>query len=179
MPALRARLNAGEHRYADLIRDAGGGPAFNSARHFFHFLADLADHVRGVHPIKSNPGGALLHFLRLLHGGQAGRDVVEHAWPGVRGLGASARSAAWIDSQASVWAAAVLDVTVAEHLGVPAHHLVADRGHHILEMKLAVLLGHAGVEHHLEQEIAEFVLEGGLCPCGRWRRRPRNASSMV
>jgi hypothetical protein len=42
---------------------------------------------------------------------------------------------------------------------VPAVELAVDGIHHVGEGERALLLGHPGVEHHLEQQIAELVLE--------------------
>src|SRR5262249_25047946 len=48
----------------------------------------------------------------------------------------------------------------AEDMRMPANHLVADCLRDVLEGELAALLSHARMEHNLEQEIAELVLEG-------------------
>ena len=50
-------------------------------------------------------------------------------------------------------------VLVAEHMRVAADHLSRDRLDHVAERKGVLLLGHAGVIDHLQQEIAEFVAE--------------------
>ena len=42
---------------------------------------------------------------------------------------------------------------------MPARHLVADRIDHVGERERALLLRHPRVEHHLQQQVAEFVLE--------------------
>ena len=42
---------------------------------------------------------------------------------------------------------------------MPPDHLARDRLDHVAERKRVLLLGHAGVIHHLQQEIAEFVAE--------------------
>jgi hypothetical protein len=42
-----------------------------------------------------------------------------------------------------------------------AHHLVDDAPGHVVEGEAAGFLGHARMEHHLEQEIAELVLQRG------------------
>ena len=44
---------------------------------------------------------------------------------------------------------------------VAAHHLVGDRAGHVGEAEPPLLLGHAGVEHHLEQQVAQLVGQGG------------------
>ena len=43
-------------------------------------------------------------------------------------------------------------------MGMAADHLVVDGAGHILEGEGALLLRDAGVEHHLQQQVAEFLL---------------------
>ena len=42
---------------------------------------------------------------------------------------------------------------------MPPDHLARDRLDHVAERERVLLFGHAGVKHHLQQEIAEFVAE--------------------
>jgi hypothetical protein len=42
---------------------------------------------------------------------------------------------------------------------VPAHHLVADRRHHVVEAEMTGLGCHLRMEHHLEQQVAQFVAQ--------------------
>ena len=42
---------------------------------------------------------------------------------------------------------------------MPAHHLVADRRDHVAEGERAGFLRHPGVEDHLQQQVAQFVLQ--------------------
>ena len=42
---------------------------------------------------------------------------------------------------------------------VTPHHLVGDRARHVGEVEPAQLLGHAGVEHDLQQQIAQLLAE--------------------
>ena len=42
---------------------------------------------------------------------------------------------------------------------MPPDHLARDRLDHVAERERVLLLGHAGVIHHLQQEIAEFIPE--------------------
>jgi hypothetical protein len=51
------------------------------------------------------------------------------------------------------------DGLVAEHVGVTPLELVGDRGGDPIEVECAPLLSHAGVEHHLEEQIAELVAQ--------------------
>ena len=50
-------------------------------------------------------------------------------------------------------------VLVGEHMRVPADHLPRHRLDHVAEGERVLLLGHAGMIDHLQQEIAELVLE--------------------
>ena len=42
---------------------------------------------------------------------------------------------------------------------MPPDHLARDRLDHVAERERVLLLRHAGVKHHLQQEIAEFVAQ--------------------
>ena len=44
-------------------------------------------------------------------------------------------------------------------MGVAADHLVVDRTGHVLEGEGALLFSNTGVEHHLQQQVAEFFLQ--------------------
>src|SRR5665647_251641 len=43
--------------------------------------------------------------------------------------------------------------------GIPPDHLARDRLDHVAERKRILLFRHAGMEHHLQQQIAEFLPE--------------------
>ena len=42
---------------------------------------------------------------------------------------------------------------------MPPDQLLGDRLHHVAEIERALLLGHAGVEHDLQQQVAQFVAQ--------------------
>ena len=48
-------------------------------------------------------------------------------------------------------------VLVGEHMRMPSDHFARDRLDHVAERKRIAFLGHAGMKHHLQQEIAELV----------------------
>ncbi len=52
-----------------------------------------------------------------------------------------------------------LAVLVGEHMRMPPDHFSRNSLDDVPESKCVLLLGHAGVKYHLQQEIAEFVLE--------------------
>ena len=57
---------------------------------------------------------------------------------------------------------------MAEDVRMAADHLVGDPARDVVEIELTRFLGHAGMEDHLQEEIAELVLERlGLAALGR------------
>jgi hypothetical protein len=56
------------------------------------------------------------------------------------------------------------DLGVPEYMGMAAQHLVGDRCGNILEGEEAGLLGHAGMEDDLKEQVAELVLQRRLVP---------------
>jgi hypothetical protein len=50
-------------------------------------------------------------------------------------------------------------VLVGEDMWVPSDHLGGDGLDHVAERERRLFLRHAGMKHHLQQEIAEFVAE--------------------
>ena len=71
----------------------------------------------------------------------------------------AARFSAFSVSQAAVCSSAVRSIFVAEHVRMALDHLVGERLGDVGEIERALLLGHAGVEGDLEEEVAEFFLE--------------------
>ena len=53
----------------------------------------------------------------------------------------------------------IFDGGIAEHVRMAAHHLVADRSDDVGEGERALLLRHARMEHHLQQQVAQLVLQ--------------------
>ena len=49
----------------------------------------------------------------------------------------------------------------AEHVRMPPHHLVGDAARDIGKIEAALLLRHAGVIDHLEQQVAQLVGQAG------------------
>ena len=52
-----------------------------------------------------------------------------------------------------------LSVLVGKDMRMPPDHLGGDGLDHVAESERILLLGHAGMKHHLQQEIAQFVAE--------------------
>ena len=48
---------------------------------------------------------------------------------------------------------------VAKYVGVPAHELLADAAHHVIEREVALLLGNLRLKIHLEQQVAKLFAQ--------------------
>jgi hypothetical protein len=117
----------------------------------------LARAPLAIWPVEAGACGALLELFGAEQSGEAECDAVQRACrlrallrlrPPLRGL----------DLFPQMMAALGL---AEEDMRVAALHLVADRSDHVREREMAGFLGHAAVEDHLEQQIAELVLEIG------------------
>src|SRR5262249_19160546 len=53
------------------------------------------------------------------------------------------------------------DHGVSEHMGMAAQHLLGDGTGHVVEGEEPRFLGHARVEYHLKEKVAELILETG------------------
>jgi hypothetical protein len=60
----------------------------------------------------------------------------------------------------------ILAFGVAEDVRMAGDHLVGQRGGHVVEVEGALLLGHAGVEHDLEEEVAQFLAQRAKIAAG-------------
>ncbi len=90
--------------------------------------------------------------------GQAGRDAVEHR--GAALLGRLERLPVPLDL------VGVGDVEPCEDVRVPAHELVDDVASHVVDGEaLGILGGDAGVEVHLQQQVAELLAQVGVLDC--------------
>ena len=62
---------------------------------------------------------------------------------------------------------------LAEHVRMAAQQLLGDRRDDVAEVERALLLRHTGMEHDLEQQVAQLLAQVRQSRCARWRRRPR------
>ena len=127
------------------------------------FLADLVQHRARIVPVEADAGGLALQFhrprQRRLSGLDAGQQRLvrsfrrppRRAFGFLLGLDAIPGVCHMRGRQAPI--------LVGEDMRVPPDHLSGDRLDHIAEGEGILLLRHAGVIHHLQQEIAEFVAQ--------------------
>ena len=122
------------------------------------FLAQLGDHRRGTGPVEAGARRALLQLGCAHPFRQPAGDACER---GVVVLAPACALLALDGLPAARHRVGVVAIDIGEHMRMAAHHLVADRADHVREREVAGLFGHARMEHHLQQQVAEFVPERG------------------
>ena len=127
------------------------------------FLADFAQHLARVVPVKTDAGSLALQVQRAPQGGLPGLDAGEQRLrqslaraPGGAlglffGLDALPRALDADRRQAAV--------LVGKNMRMPSDHLARDRLDDVAECEGVLFLGHAGVIDDLKQEIAQFIPE--------------------
>jgi hypothetical protein len=160
MSSSRARLAQTNSTSPSSSRALSTSPAATSASSSATSSCSLASTSAGRGPDEADAGGALGELHRAGEGGQADRHVVEQA--GRRGRGGLGRALLRLDRLPGLGLLGRRAVMrLAEHVRVAAHHLVVDRLGDRGEVERALFLGHARVEHHLQQQVAEFLLQVG------------------
>ena len=124
-------------------------------------LADFGQHRQRIVPVEANLAGLGLQLERAGKGGQGDRDAGEGARSFLsRALACLLRALLALDALPQV-----LDglggetARFPEHMRMAADKLLGDRLDHVAEIEGALLLRHAGVEHDLQQEVAQFVAQ--------------------
>ncbi len=128
-------------------------------------FGDLGAHIAHVGPVESNPPGALAELLRTRQRRQGPRYVGEHA--SVAGAVCATCPLACLELlpgdqhfvRGGHWRRGLT-----EHMRMAPHQLVVDGPCDTVEVEPATVLGQPRVEHHLEQQVTEFIpqLGGGF-----------------
>ena len=125
---------------------------------FRDFLGELLEHLERARPVEADPGGALLQLQGPEQRRQTEGHAVQRADRRARVAGRFALARFQV-LPVDRLGRGVGDLFVAEDMGMAAHHLVDHAAGHVVEGEGAGFLGHAGVEHHLEQQVAQLVGE--------------------
>jgi hypothetical protein len=120
------------------------------------FLGRLVQHRQRARPVETDLGRARLQLHRPLPFRQAARDAGQCG--GVL-LALGGTLGALDRIPVAHHPVGIVDADIGEHVRVAALHLVADRACDLGEGKGALLLGHARMEHHLQQQVAQLVAE--------------------
>ena len=161
---MAGEIGGREQEIADLVLDLAARAGLERLADLAHFLLDLADDLGGVGPVEADGRGLAGELFGAGEGGQAGRNPARR--PAAAGSSASPRSrrrsafSACLDLAPERLDACRREVArVAEHVRMAADQLGRDALDDVAEIERAGLLGHPGVEHDLEQQVAELVLE--------------------
>ncbi len=110
-----------------------------------------------------------MQLLGPHQGREGGRHIVQHArlaavFSGLFGaLGRLERFPGLLDRRLAA-RRPIAGGAVAEHMGVAADQLVGDGAGDVVEGESVGFLGHAGMEDHLQQQIAKLVAQRGHVP---------------
>ncbi|MNQ98607.1 hypothetical protein D3C85_1143070 [compost metagenome] len=155
------QIDGGKQQIAELIAD----PLFvhidhqRLLHHLLDLLVDLVHHGAERLPVETDGGAALLDLDGAGQGRQRERDVIQHALLVERGaLLGLLRLPVQLDRLL------VTQLRIGEHMGMAADQLLTHRGDDIGEIEQPLLLAQLCVEHHLEQQIAEFALQSFPIP---------------
>ena len=161
-------VDDGEQQVSQLLRNrlsVPRFPVFLRLRHglpeFDDLFLDLGDDVVRRGPVEPDPRRALLQLSRPQQGGESVCDVVEDAGPASFRTGARLPFPRLVDLPRQRLCRGVrdVDVAVAEDVGMPADHLVADSVHDAAEIEAARFARHLRVEDDLKEQVPELVAQ--------------------
>ena len=135
------------------------GPDFGAQ--LVQLLLDLAEDGQGVRPVEAGARHAPAELVGPQQGGQGGRHIVQNAriFKALSGFPVSFLRLVVLPGGRLGFDRG--DPFRAENVGMAAFHLVGDGPGDVGEVERAGLFRHPGVEHGLEQQVAQFVLQVG------------------
>ena len=158
-PAMSGEVGDGEQDVAQLVCDPSlvDGAGGQLGAEFAQFFLDFVDDRAGLFPVEADPGRSLLDLLGTQESRKGLGDPIESA----RGLlaaflGALGRLAGLPGDCLGV---GIGDIQVAENVRMPVDHLLCDGLGHVGEVERPGLAGHLRVVDHLQEQIAQFLLE--------------------
>ncbi len=145
-------VDDGEEQVTELVLDVAGDrgaiATCSSSSSSLIFGQGAVDVV----PVEADRRGLALHLVRVEQRREVARDtpsmMLERPF-----------SAFLICSQFASTSPALVDLDRAEHVRMAAHELVVDHAGDVGEREPALLRGERGVEEHLEEQVAELLLE--------------------
>jgi hypothetical protein len=146
----------GEEQIPEFLAHALSISGVHGDPEFPEFLLDLAHHRLGVVPIKPDTGSFLPKPLGPHERGQPGRQSVQHAAPRLTLGGLFFLLYALPVAQHLV---GIRRLLLAKDMGMATDHLLDDPAHHVPGGKDAFLLGQAGEEHDLQQDVPELLAQ--------------------
>jgi len=153
-PSVPGHVREREQEIAHLLLHLGAAAAAERDSQLLELLADFLEDAVGLVPVKTDTRGLGRDAQGLEKRGQSAGYRSEH-----RGI---ALIAALLDLDLLPLLQHLgrrRQASLAEDVRVPPHDLVADGAHHGLKIEVACLLRDSGLEHDLEQEIAQLLLQ--------------------
>ncbi|ESR27197.1 hypothetical protein N177_0176 [Lutibaculum baratangense AMV1] len=158
---MTREVRDGEEEIPQLLAGSATVPELDLGLDLVDFLADLLKDLARLGPVETDLGSLLLQLDRLHQRGQRGRHVVEQRLAAL--FAAQRRPAGLLPLLDLVprrlHRGRVLLFRRPEDVRVAADHLLRDRLNDVCEGEGAFLLGHAGMEHDLQKEVAQLVAE--------------------
>ena len=149
-----------EQQVADLVLQAlpvvAGPGAGELGAHLLDLLVQLGDHRFMPGPVETGARRARLQLQRALPLRQPARDAGQRRVVLLTGGGTFGTLDLF---PVGGLLARIGEAGVGEHVRMPAHHLVGDRGDNVVEAEGALLGGHLRVEDDLQQQVAQFILQ--------------------
>ncbi len=152
---------------ADLLPGCARSAGRQLGRDFIGLLADFCQHRQGIVPVETDLAGLFLELERAHEGGEGDRNARKHpaaALAGAIQINRPARSPLGFLLRLDLIPQRIdgfgIETTgVAEHVRMAPYQLFRDGPDHVAELKQARLLGHPGVKHHLQQQVAKLVAQ--------------------
>jgi hypothetical protein len=158
---LAREVGQHEQQVADLIGQTGRIGVREFGAKFLNFLFKFGEDLIGVGPVEADGGGSVGQFDGSGQSGQGDRHPGEGAE-----LPAGGAFGGFLRLPGRGLGRGVADGRIAEYVRVAAYHLVADAFRDIAKGEQTGFLGEAGVVDDLEQQVAEFVRQGGEIAVG-------------
>ena len=144
-----------KQQIAHFLADLGWRQAVARLDQFARFFADLVDHLIGRGPVEPDPRRPLLQLDRPQQCRQSYRHPIQD--PAL--VPGSAFGGLDPFPIHRLLPGALVAGLIAEHMRVPRHHLVGNRGDHRGKAEMPGLGPDLGVIDGLQQQIAQFALQ--------------------
>ena len=146
------RVDQRKEQVAELPLEVAFAPRLHLGLDLRKLLADLVPDILAALPVETRPRGLLAHAVGLDQRRKRARDTAQRTAPAVL-LAQLERLPVLLDFGGRVGVDVAIDVRV------PVYEFVAQGVGHVPEIKGALLLAQLRVEDHVQQQVAELLLD--------------------
>ena len=162
-PQVAGQVHQGEQHIAEFILNVSSVATGQGLIQFCQFIVYLAAYRWCFRPVEADFGSFLLYLGGPLQGWQARGDAIQ----GAVVLPALGGAFLLLDGlPIDLHGLLVGGIRLTEHMGMAAHHLVAQHLNHVVEVEQSPLPSDLGMEHHLQQQIPQLFLQFRVVPLG-------------